>query len=309
MTIRVHNCFFLSGDNDSSQALSVRLIVQMITSFSAKMRVEISEIECERIVKKASKHENVVVVNFELENFGNYFGFLGEYFRLKIDANVNDLSEEFNFFVKSLPVTDLKQRKMLVESGIFKKEVKLYEDLLLNLSELSTKENFWCPRGYLFRDDLLVLDNMALKGYKMLPFHFKFDKQHVEKTLKSLASFHCSSIIYEEINGKNSIVDEFGKLLFETSATDILWYHAGLKVKDFLSLQFVALLTFNLFTGCLRYRAPENKIWQNAQRLDQRKFLRENLRVNRKHGEYNERHSQSSFTSRCLEKQYYVQVR
>lgn len=194
------------------------------------MKVELSKFECEKIVKKATRHENVKVVEFKLENFGNYFGFLGEYFRLRIEANVNHVPEVFNFFVKSLPITDLKQRKMLIETGIFRKEVKIYENLLLNLSEISTKENFWCPSSYLFRDDLLVLDNMALKGYKMLPFQFKFDKKHVELTLKSLAALHCSSIIYEEMNGINSIVDEFGKLLFETSVADITWYHAGLKV-------------------------------------------------------------------------------
>lgn len=208
------------------------------------MRVELCVSECEIIVRKASKNENVKVVEFNLENFGNYFGFLGEYFRLKIDATVNDVPEVFNFFVKSLPITDLKQRNMLVETGIFRKEVKLYESLLLQLSEISTKENFWCPNGYFFRDDLLVLDNMALKEYKMLPFRFKFDNKHVEVTLKSIAAFHCGSIVYEEVNGKNSIVDEFGKVLFETSVADISWYHAGLKVN--FSYHFVTLCFANI---------------------------------------------------------------
>lgn len=208
------------------------------------MRVELSEIECEKIVKNAAKHENVKVETFSLESFGLKNGFLGEYFRLKINAAVNNEPQVFNFFVKSLPVTDLKQRKMLIETGIFRKEVKLYEDLLLDLSKLSTKENCWCPNGYYFRDDLLVLDNMTLKGYKMLPFRFKFEKSHVDLTLKSLASFHCSSIVYEEMNGKNSIVNEFEKVLFETSVADITWYHAGLKVITFL----IVLCSFMVYS-------------------------------------------------------------
>jgi hypothetical protein len=195
------------------------------------MRIELSETESEKILKRATRSENVKVVEFKLENFGNYFGFLGEYFRLEIDAKVENVPTKFNFFVKSLPLKDLKQRKMLVETGIFCKEMKLYENLLLNLNEISSRENFWCAEGYLFRDDLMVLENLSLKGFKMLPFRFKFEQPHVEVTLRTLASFHASSIVYEEMNGKESIEGEFGELLFETSVANISWYHAGLKVR------------------------------------------------------------------------------
>jgi hypothetical protein len=189
--------------------------------------IKLSENECEEIVTKATKSKVVKIKNFKIESFGNYFGFLGEYFRLKIDANVDESDVKLNFFVKSLPLKDLKQRKMLVETGIFLKEVKLYEKLLLNLSEMN--QSFWCPAAFFFRDDLLILDDLSLKGYKMLPFQFKFHTPHVEVTLKSLASFHSCSIAYED--EKNSIEDEFGKLLFETSVADITWFHAGLRVK------------------------------------------------------------------------------
>lgn len=206
------------------------------------MLVELSESECEEIVRKEAKHENVKIVNFNLESFGNYFGFLGEYFRLKIDAVVNDSACEMNFFIKSLPFKNLKQRKMLVETGIFQKEVKLYEKLLMKLSQLSDEENFWCPNAFLFRDDMLVLDDLSLKGYKMLPFQFKFSQPHVEVTLKSLASFHCRSVVYEESPANKSIDDEFGELLFETSVCDITWFHAGLRVKYFTFNQTIKFI-------------------------------------------------------------------
>lgn len=229
------------------------------------MQIELSEIESEEIVKKAAKSENVKIVEFKLENFGNYFGFLGEYFRLEIKAEVENVPETFKFFVKSLPLKDLKQRKMLVETGIFRKEVKLYEKLLSNLSELSTKKNFWCANGYLFRDDLLVLENLSLKGFKMLPFRFKFDTPHIEVTLKSLANFHCSSIVYEETSGKNSIENELKEFLFETSVANIHWYHSGLKVIIFLSFLYYFLL-FTFHSGYLRYCLTKNQIQQNPPR-------------------------------------------
>lgn len=198
--------------------------------FSAMMQIELSEIESEKIVKKAAKSENVKIIERKLEKFGNYFGYLGEYFHLNIDAEVENVPTKFNFFVKSLPLKNLKQRKMLVETGIFQKETIIYEKLLLHLNELSGNKNFWCADGFLFRDDLLVLENLSLKGYKMLPSRFRFENCHVKATLKSLASFHASSIFYEETNGIKSIEKEFSENLFETSAANIKWYHAGLKV-------------------------------------------------------------------------------
>ena len=196
--------------------------------------MELSEKECQKIVKKATGKENVKVVKFNIESYGNYLGFLGEYFHLKIDANVNEKIREFMFFMKNLPIKDLKQRKMLVETGIFRKEVKLYENLLPTLSQLSLRANgkSWCPSVYLTRDDLLVLENLALNGYKILPIQEDFKQTHVEVLLESLASFHCSSIAYEQIllGGEETIGDVYEKTLFETSVADISWYHAGLKV-------------------------------------------------------------------------------
>lgn len=197
-------------------------------TFGLPKMIELCEQECEEIVRKSTNHQDVKNVKFTIQGFGNYLGFLGEYFRLKIDAIVNDTRQEFQFFMKSLPTHDLKQRKMLIESGIFKKEVTLYEKLLPRLSHLSNNEDSWCPQAYLHRDDLLVLEDLSLKGYKLLPSHQAFNHTHVELTLKSIASFHCSSIVYEK-NGK-SISDDFAKTLFETSVDNISWYHSGLKV-------------------------------------------------------------------------------
>lgn len=197
--------------------------------------IELSGTECERIVRKATGHKNVEIVKFNVESFACYSGFLGEYFRLKIHAAVNDSMCELNFFVKSLPMRDLKQRKMLIETGIFRKEVKLYENLMSELSRFAREEKFWCPNAFIYREDLLVLDDLSLKGFKMLPFQYKFSQLHVEITLKSLASFHCCGIMYE--GAGKSIAREFGQTLFETSVADIPWFHSGLRVILFVFIE------------------------------------------------------------------------
>jgi Ecdysteroid kinase-like family len=192
---------------------------------------ELSEKECQSIVKKASTQEDVVIVKFSLDSFGNYLGFLGEYYRLKIDATVNTEDKSFNFFVKSLPNINLKQRKMLIETGIFLKEVKLYRNLLSRFVSNSKEEKCSLPVPAMFhsREDLLVLEDLSQTGYKILPDKIEFKRAHVEVTLSSLAVFHSQSIAYENIHGR-SLKEEFGDILFETSVDDISWFHAGLQV-------------------------------------------------------------------------------
>lgn len=254
---------------------------------SEKIVTELSERECEEIVRKATTRKNVTLLKSQIESFGNFLGFLGEYFRLKIDASVDGEKKSFQFFMKSLPTGNLKQRSMLIESGIFLKEVKLYERLIPELSRFTAGLR-WCPKAYLCRNDLLVLEDLSIHVYKVLPSSVKFTRAHLEVTLKSLASFHCSSIVYEDENfklGKKSILEEFGEHLFETSVADIPWFHAGLQVilciiklrvvtslseasiaESFLKLSCNILLLFFLysFRQCsrshCRRRSMENRI-------------------------------------------------
>lgn len=220
--------------------------MELIRSSSSLNAIELSERECKEIVKKATKLENVKILKAKIENFGLYLGFLGEYFRLEIEASLDDVRRDFKFFMKSLPITDMKQRKMLEDTGIFAKEVILYQTLLPELAEFTLNGNRWSSRAFLARSDLLILDDLSLKGYKIFPFQFKFNQAHVEVTLKALASFHSSSIVYEEKHrseGK-SIKEKFDKTLFETSVMDCTWFHAGLKVA---SIKGAYRITFSIF--------------------------------------------------------------
>ncbi|KAL7026863.1 hypothetical protein ACKWTF_005207 [Chironomus riparius] len=197
--------------------------------------IEFSENECLMIVRKATGNENVKIENFSAEQFGDFLGFLGEYYRLKITAKVdNSADQDLQFFVKSLPIIDMRSRRQeLIETGIFRKEMKIYENLLQKLVELDKLHDdneMWCPTIYLVRDDLIVFNDLTIIDYKILPFStFDFTQQHVEATLKSLANLHACSIAYEK-KEKISIGKEFSDILFETSITDIPWFTAGLEI-------------------------------------------------------------------------------
>lgn len=197
--------------------------------------LQISERECDKIVKRATRGEKSVrkIEKVTIEHFGNFLGYLGEYYRLKIIACMNDDGgmSEFQFFVKSLPIKDLRSRRsMLINSGIFLKEVQIYKEIFSVFSEIDGNRDFWRPLTYLLRDDLLVFDDLSLKNYKVLDDNqHDLSRKHIEAILKSFASFHACSIIFEK-NEKISIDEKFHEILFETSIADIPWFHAGLEV-------------------------------------------------------------------------------
>jgi hypothetical protein len=189
--------------------------------------------ECQKIVQKSSNSSDVAIAAFTASHFGDFLGFLGEYYRLEITATVNNNQPQvFQFFVKSLPIKDLRSRRsMLINSGIFKKEAKIYENLLSKFIELDGggDGSMWCPHVCLVRDDLLVFNDLSLENYKLLPDDvLDFGVEYVEATLMSLASFHACSIAYEKQQDVK-IGEKFAEILFETSVMDIPWFHAGLR--------------------------------------------------------------------------------
>ncbi|KAL7026862.1 hypothetical protein ACKWTF_005206 [Chironomus riparius] len=197
--------------------------------------VELTENECLTIVKKVIGPNSFNILNYSTKRFGDFLGYLGEYYRLIITVRINSCEiQDLQFFVKSLPIVDFRNRRdMLIETGIFCKEMKIYESLLqkfVEFEKLHDDNEMWCPTIYLVRDDLIVFNDLTIIDYKVLPFStFDFTQQHVEATLKSLANLHACSIAYEK-KEKISIGKEFSDILFETSITDIPWFTAGLKI-------------------------------------------------------------------------------
>lgn len=222
--------------------------------------LEINESECLTIVKKATGKENIAIEKCSNKHFGDFLGYLGEYYRLKITAKIDDLeAEEFQFFVKSLPIIDMRNRRqMLIETGIFKKEMNIYEKILKKFIALDIndeEDDRWCPVIYLVRDDLIVFNDLNIQHYKVLPFDtFDFPQNYVHIALKSLANFHACSITYEK-NEKATIGKEFSDILFETSVADISWFTAGLDI-----VKNIAAVDFNIENSEIFYKKILNVI-------------------------------------------------
>jgi hypothetical protein len=78
----------------------------------------------------------------KVEKLQGFKGFLGEYFQLKIEFLRKWEIEEKFFFLKSISITNLKQKEFLEESGIFQKEVELYSSLIPRLNKHFGKGSF-----------------------------------------------------------------------------------------------------------------------------------------------------------------------
>lgn len=92
----------------------------------------------------------------------------------------------------------------------------------------------WQPKCYLAREDLLVLEDLNLSGYKHLIHRTRFDRSLVECVLRSVATIHADSIAYETKIAPKNIGDVFGSYRDEFAvAPDKKWFQMGLEVSSF----------------------------------------------------------------------------
>lgn len=94
------------------------------------------------------------------------------------------------------------------------------------------------------RDDLLVLEDLNLSGFKHLVHRTRFDRPLVECVLRCVATMHADSIAYEKKIYPKNIVDVFGDYKDEFAiAPDKEWFQRGLEVKAIVYTIFADIHT------------------------------------------------------------------
>lgn len=147
------------------------------------------------------------------------------------------------YFLKILPRSDLKTRKMIEELGMFKKEAQIYAVLLpkmknqLNDFDVDSK---WRPHCYLSRDDCIVMEELDT-SYKHLPDRMEFDSIHVIELLKTVAKMHASCIEFEKVQLEGTPLDkDYAHLLKETPLDENnCWFKAGLELIYFIASKYL----------------------------------------------------------------------
>ncbi|KAL0276414.1 UNVERIFIED_CONTAM: hypothetical protein PYX00_003997 [Menopon gallinae] len=123
-------------------------------------------------------------------------GYLGEHLTLTIHATASGNDYEHSFFVKSYNVPIDGEMDFLGETGLFKKEVDLYEGLLQKLRDF-THAPECCPKFYFGKHRVLVLEDLTAENFGMKKESGFFDRDHVEQALKAVAALHAGSVVFE----------------------------------------------------------------------------------------------------------------
>lgn len=130
---------------------------------------------------------------------------------------------------------------MMEKGRMFEKEARIYKEIFSAWpqSGLHFDVHFkWRPECYLVRNDVIVLENVALRDeYRHISGKRELDLDHCKEMLKALAKLHASSLNFE----KNYLLGaklntSFGHLLFEVPLhEDNQWFKAGLQLIYFIA--------------------------------------------------------------------------
>ncbi|XP_023314911.1 uncharacterized protein LOC111693711 [Trichogramma pretiosum] len=159
-------------------------------------------------------------------------GFLGQHLRLVIVAKVSSsgssseaVDEKLSLFVKTVPRDLPGQAAYIEEKGCFRKESDFFRDYVALIGD-EEEATSWCPTCYLAKPDVLVFEDLRLRGYANQPRMFELAA--MKSAVVCLARFHASSLRLEARLGGRPLVDRFPRLLEETefkrSGRSLEWY-------------------------------------------------------------------------------------
>lgn len=132
--------------------------------------------------------------------------------------------------------TSSEQKEFMASTNLFHKETAIYSELLAPM--LSTASFKFAARSYFSRDDILVLDDLSVQGYTLMPSRVGLSRKHVRIVLKSLAEMHARSMHFEQEILKKPLDKVYDETLFEVQISrDIAWFTTGLKTIEMMALK------------------------------------------------------------------------
>ncbi|XP_055592170.1 uncharacterized protein LOC129743944 [Uranotaenia lowii] len=201
----------------------------MVTSFDDL----VTALDCADVVARSHPQFGAgKVLQFSLKQIPGQLGFLGEYARLAVTfEDVNGQQHDLRYFVKCLPFSDPKQRKIIQDFGIFAKEATGYRELFSRFNQDPQKVTKWRPDCWLMRDDLIIMEDLQIAGFLSMPYGQEFGKQHMMLIFDRMAQMHACSLDleYNQLKGEK-LEPKFAAALAEnTFMRESVWFGVGLK--------------------------------------------------------------------------------
>lgn len=221
--------------------------------------------ECRKVVQTALKchaPDSVVIVSHTVQVAGGpALGFLGEYFRLLVEAKIKvsiNLSlqmtddtdalsfkdcpaSSYSFFLKSIPRRNRETQIIVRNLGLFRKEAELYQ-LFKKMECPAVKiDNAWHPEYYLARDDVIVLQDLAAT-YRHIDDRRQMNGHEVSELLKCLGRMHASSLAFEKRSSNREPLSSsrcYGEFLRDTTLDPANeWFGCGLRMICFVAYNY-----------------------------------------------------------------------
>lgn len=191
--------------------------VKMVATGSEKVISILTREEVLKILAKKKNSERFELLDYKFEFIDKMNGYLGLYYTLTVSVKFSEKIEEHKFFIKAqLPSTGI-HYKFSIELNAFGREARMYSEIIPAIRGVGKGGSAWAPECYFAREEVLVLEDLAVQGYAMPNKYVIFDNDHCVLVLETLARFHAGSFILEEkLRSKNKTVFEvYGDLLSE----------------------------------------------------------------------------------------------
>lgn len=154
--------------------------------------------EIRLVVTRCLDRDDVRVVEMIESPFSDedVAGVMSEQSRVKIIVEVDGGVSTLSFFTKYLPRRLPHRAEMEVLREFFSREITFYR----RIGPLYTTVDACFPRCYLIRNDLLVLEDLAERGFRILDQRHPFDYEHCVVALTTLARFHAATLDLDDVD-------------------------------------------------------------------------------------------------------------
>ncbi|CAH2095800.1 unnamed protein product [Euphydryas editha] len=199
-----------------------------------KLHDILSEKQLDHILSKTAKTGSKIISYDLTSATTGISGFLGEHLRLTLHVK-EDLNKKIHLFIKSLPVNNQTKVNYIIENNFNKREALIYK--LFEEMDHSVDPNPWRPKTYIYNENMLVMPDLSVEGYKSYPVTKYFDKNHVMVTATSVARFHAAFANYATKKTVNEgkpydFLEEYGHLMNEPIFFDPHWSRAAGKLTN-----------------------------------------------------------------------------
>lgn len=168
---------------------------------------ELSDVDIKTLVSKTlNPSVDFEILEIHRKSYSDQtLGMLGSHeslrLRVKHQIDQQEVIQDFNYFVKSLPYSNKLQVKFMEDLGIFLEEVRFYREILPLLQTGSTDK--WCARVYMIlENDLMIMEDLKFQGYEMSTIQPQLSSEEAHWAVTTLANFHASSLAAELREGR-----------------------------------------------------------------------------------------------------------